>query len=234
MPDDPSPQDRGPSDDLLAEVAHELTNPLAIAQGFAASLLDHPELGEEGRQAAAAIDRNVRIALQLLNNYREAARPGDEPITLELEWVAVTDLACRTVADLSSITDTHEIDVEHPDTEIRVLADGGRLRQALFNLLSNAVKHTPPESAIHVRTWQEEGSVTIEVADEGDGVAPAVADRIFQPRVQGEDAPEGLGLGLYVAKRIAQAHGGDLQLVPAEGRGATFHLTLPAHADRTS
>lgn len=232
MSDEPSTEDRGPSDDLLAEVAHELTNPLAIAQGFAATLLDHPELGEEGRQAAAAVDRNVRIALQLLNNYREAARPGDDPITLELEWVQVADLARWTVADLSSITNAHEIDVEPPDTEIRVLADEGRLRQALFNLLSNAVKHTPPEAAIHVRTWQNERSVTIEVADEGDGVAPAVADRIFEPRFQGEDAPEGLGLGLYVAKRIAEAHGGDLELVPAENRGATFHLTLPVDEDR--
>lgn len=231
MSDDPSPQDRGPSDDLLAEVAHELTNPLAIAQGFAASLVDHPGLGEDGRQAITAIDRNVRIALQLLNNYREAARPGDDPITLDLGWVEVTDLAHRTVADLSSITDTHEIEVEPPDTEIRVLADEGRLRQALFNLLSNAVKHTPPGSAIHVRTRRGAGSVTIEVADQGEGVAPAVADRIFEPRIQGEDAPEGLGLGLYVARRIAEAHGGDLELAPADDGGATFRLTLPVDED---
>lgn len=234
MSEDPSSQERAPSDDLLAEVAHELTNPLVIAKGFAATLLDHPDLGADGRQAAAAIDRNVRIALQLLTNYRDAARPGDDPITLELEWVEVTDLARRTVADLSPITDTHVIDVEHGDGEVRVLADEGRLRQALFNLLSNAVKHTPQESAIHVRAWRDAGTATIEVADEGEGVAPDVADRIFEPRMRGGGAPEGLGLGLYVAKRIARAHGGDLQLVPAEDHGAIFHLTLPLDADESA
>lgn len=231
MPDHDAPP--SPPHDLLAEVAHELANPLVIAQGFALNLLRDDDLDAEARQSAEAIHRNVRVALQLLTNYRAAARPGDEPLTLELEWVDVAELVQGTVADLATLSDTHPISVEPPPEPIRILADADRLRQALFNLVSNGVKHTPPGSAIRLRMWLDDDEpddriVTIEVADDGEGVAPMVADQIFEPRTRGGGASEGLGLGLFVARRIAEAHGGTLELVPVNERGAVFHLTLPA------
>lgn len=223
----------GSVDDVLAEVAHELTNPLTIARGFAGQLTGDERLDEETVRALHAIDRNIRLALQFLANYREGTRPGDDPITLDLAWVKVADLMDDTVADLTSVNDLRTIDVQHADPQVEVLVDEACIRQALFNLTSNAVKHTPPDAAIHMRTWTDDGTVTVEIADEGHGVVPEVAGRIFQARVRGSDAPGGLGLGLYVARRIAEAHGGTLELVPAERAGAIFHLTLPTGSDRT-
>lgn len=216
---------RGPGDDLLAEVAHELTNPLSIAHGFARSLLDADDLDGDGRQAVQAIDRNLKIAMHLLNTYRDATR-GDGPITLDLAWVPVAGLVDSTVEDLDALLDGHDVDVHHQDAELEVLADESRLRQALFNLLSNAVKHTPPGTVVHVRTWSDGDKVTVEVADEGHGVVPEHAETIFDPRSRGETDSDGLGLGLHVARNIADAHSGDLRLVPADDTGAVFRLTL--------
>lgn len=219
-------------DDVLAEVAHELTNPLTIARGFAEHLTGDDRLDADVIQALQAIDRNIRLALQFLATYREGTRPGDDPITLDLAWTTVAELVDATVDDLTSISGRRTVGVEHADAEVEVLVDLSRTRQALFNLTSNAVKHTPPDAAIHVRTWTDDGTVTIEIADEGHGVTADVADRIFEPRVRGSDTSEGLGLGLYVARRIAEAHGGTLELVPAEHRGAIFRLRLPLGPER--
>lgn len=213
-------------DDLLAEVAHELANPMAIAQGFARNLLEADDLAADDRDAVRAIDRNLKIAMHLLDTYRDATR-GDDPITLDLVWVPVSRLVDDTVDDLGSLLGDHDVDVHHQDTELQILADNARLRQALFNLLSNAVKHTPHDAAIHVRTWPDEDEVIVEIADEGDGVAPEHLGSIFEPRVRGDTDADGLGLGLPVARKIAHAHGGDLRIVPAEGSGAVFHLNLP-------
>lgn len=216
-----------PGDDLLAEVAHELTNPLSIAHGFARRLLDTDDLDGDGRRAVQAIDRNLKIAMHLLNTYRDATR-GDEPITLDLAWVPVAQLVDSTVEDLDALLDGHDVEVHHQDAELEVLADESRIRQALFNLLSNAAKHTPPGTVVHVRTWSDGDEVTVEVADEGHGVAPEHAEAIFDPRSRGETDSGGLGLGLHVARNIADAHGGHLRLVPADGPGAVFRLTVPS------
>lgn len=222
----------GSVDDVLAEVAHELTNPLTIARGFAEHLTGDGSLDDETVKALEAIDRNIRLALQLLATYREGTRPGDDPITLDLAWVTVAELVDATVEDVRPISAQRTVDVEHADRQVQVLVDATRIRQALFNLTANAVKHTPTDVAIHVRTWVDDGAVTVEIADDGHGVAPEVADRIFEPRMRASATSAGLGLGLYVARRIAEAHGGSLELVPAEHPGAVFHLTLPVGDDR--
>lgn len=212
----------------MAEIAHELANPLAIAQGFAQQLADGDGLDRDERQRAAeAVHRNIRIAMHLLATYRQAARPLDDPITLDLAWVDVSDLVEETVADLCRLLADRTLNVHHDDPEMTMLADRSRIQQALFNLLSNAVKHTDPGTAIHVHTWRDGDRAVVEIADEGRGVAPDMVDRVFDARARGNVDADGLGLGLWIARKIADAHGGSLQLVPAEQRGAVFQLRLP-------
>lgn len=216
---------RRPGDDPLAQVTRALSRPLTIARGFTRDLVDLVEEPDR-RGAVRAIARNLTIALHLLETYRAATR-GDDPITLETARLSVAELVDGTVDDLDTLLDDHAVDVRHDDARLEVVADGARLRQTLFNLLSNAVAHTPPGTAIHVRTWERGGDVTIEVADEGEGVAREDAEAIFEPRRRGDTDAAGLGLGLHVARTIADAHGGRLELVPGEDVGAVFRLTLP-------
>ncbi len=115
--------------------------------------------------------------------------------------------------------------------ELRVAADPARLRQCVDNLLSNAVKHSPAGAPVTVmisRAAEQTGEVAVvQVIDEGPGVAPEILPRIFERFATGRPEEGGLGLGLYLAKRIAQTHGGDVTLESAPGKGARFTLSLP-------
>jgi signal transduction histidine kinase len=120
--------------------------------------------------------------------------------------------------------------------EIVVQADERKLRQALFNLLSNAVKFTPPGGRVDVSARLKNGVVEVAVADTGSGIAPGDQELIFeeflQARGNGDGARlEGTGLGLPLARRFIELHGGRLWVESSPGEGSTFHFTLPARQE---
>jgi signal transduction histidine kinase len=114
-----------------------------------------------------------------------------------------------------------------------VRGDRDRLRQVLTNLLDNAVKYSPAGEEVEVEALAENGRISVEVRDRGPGVAPEHQALIFEKfgRVSGEHAKPGTGLGLFIARSIAQAHGGSLEVHSRPGRGAAFTLELPAERD---
>jgi signal transduction histidine kinase len=111
-----------------------------------------------------------------------------------------------------------------------VEVDPPRLERIVVNLLSNALKYSPPASPVVVEVLAEAaGEVVIRVADGGIGIAPEDQGRIFGRfyRVTGSRQPEGLGLGLYIARLLTEAHGGRITLESAPGRGSVFSVHLP-------
>ena len=110
-----------------------------------------------------------------------------------------------------------------------VSGDRGRLRQVLGNLIENAVKFSPPARRWRSRLRRLNGRVQVTVTDHGDGIPPEHQEKIFEQfgRVDGTNKP-GSGLGLYISRAIAEAHGGTLDVSSAPGQGATFRLSLPA------
>ena len=111
-----------------------------------------------------------------------------------------------------------------------VRGDGARLQQVLSNLIDNAVKYSPDGETVDVRAMSVNGRVLVDVTDRGEGIAPEDQRLIFEKfgRVRGATSKPGTGLGLYIARSIAEAHGGSLDVSSAPGRGTTFTLTLPA------
>jgi signal transduction histidine kinase len=111
-----------------------------------------------------------------------------------------------------------------------VRGDADRLRQVLSNLIDNAVKYSPDGEPVEVRARTENGSVVVDVSDHGPGIPPDERPLIFEKfgRAPSGGAKPGTGLGLYIARSIAEAHGGSLEVADAPGRGATFTLALPA------
>jgi signal transduction histidine kinase len=112
-----------------------------------------------------------------------------------------------------------------------LLCDRDRITQVIANLVSNALKYAP-EGPIWVRVGSEHGYAAISVSDEGPGIPSNRLEAIFEPyvRLTGEqepEAPQGSGLGLYIARRIVEAHGGRIWAESAEGQGATFQVRLP-------
>lgn len=109
------------------------------------------------------------------------------------------------------------------------MVDGKRIEQVIDNLLANAARYSPPGSHVAVAVKGSDDAITIEVADQGIGIEPELQRQLFHPFVRGRHAREdvpGIGLGLYVSRRIVEAHGGTTTVDSVAGGGATFRVTI--------
>jgi len=124
------------------------------------------------------------------------------------------------------------------DTRLRIdirsvmqAVDPAKVERIVENLLANAVRHTPSGATIWISLVPEDDGVLLTVEDDGPGVDPALAETIFEPFLQGPDAPQhapGVGVGLTLVRRFAELHGGRAWLEPRPGGGASFRVHLPA------
>jgi signal transduction histidine kinase len=214
----------------LAIVAHEVTSPLAVAQAYAKLIED--ELRERGDddllEFADRSSNNLDHALLLLQRLRDTAA-STEDLRLVRDRFDLATLVKETVADLSTtVADDHPVTLHLPEGAVMIDADEPRLRQVLFNLTVNAAKYSDVGAPIVVTLSVADRCATVEVRNHGLGVAPDDAERLFEKGFRGEGSGRsGLGVGLYVSRLIAEAHGGNLHVEPAEIRGSRFLLQLP-------
>jgi signal transduction histidine kinase len=163
----------------------------------------------------------------MLSDLMDTARLEQDLFALSLEAVNLPTLVQETADMLRS--PAASIDVRTPD-HLVVEADSGRLRQALENLLSNARQHSPAGVPVSVEVTTETRAdgrwAVLTVQDAGPGIAPALLPNLFT-RFGGGPGSKGLGLGLYLARGIAEAHGGTLTVDATPGTGACFRLALP-------
>jgi signal transduction histidine kinase len=213
--------------ELLSSLSHELRTPLTAIQGYASTLLQPDLTWDE-----ASTDRFLRsIASEgarlgrLVGDLLDSTAIESGVLRLQRHWCdlrLVVEAALRLVADGSTIQVHADADVEP------VWGDHDRLEQVFVNLLENAVAHggSPDGIDVTLRRGASRGTVEAEVADQGPGIPPSLAGRIFEPRVRGRADRGGAGLGLPIARGIVEAHGGSLEALPV-GRGACFVVTLP-------
>ncbi|MBI5830881.1 MAG: HAMP domain-containing histidine kinase [Armatimonadetes bacterium] len=223
-------------DRLAARVSHELRTPMTAVIGFCHMLLEYSNpLDNSQRSYVQKILRNASILLQLLNNVLDTAslREGGLSVCWELidPEVLMVDAAsavepqhCEKDLDL----DVH-VDADLPD----FYSDRLKLKQILINLLSNAVKYTE-RGGVQVDARLVGESVEIRVTDTGSGIAPDQLERVFEPYVQVPGAAAAsktpsTGLGLSIARAMAELLGGTLTAESTLGRGSTFTLRLPLH-----
>jgi len=224
---------------LLAGVAHELNNPLAIVMGRA-SLLEEkcndPALRGDVQRIREAAERCGRIVRTFLNMARS------KPATRES--VSLNDLTRAAAEMLSYSYRSHgvEMRLQLTDDLPSVKADGDQIGQIVLNLLVNAqqaLSATNGERRVHIETGVEvrrenrEPRVWLRVSDNGPGVLPELRDKLFEPFFTTKPEGIGTGLGLAVSRSLARDHGGDLTLEPtAHEGGATFRLNLPISGER--
>ena len=218
------------ADELIEILAHDLRTPLTPARGYLQLLRQDAQ--KAGREQAVRYAEQVGLALERVTRMIDAILDAGrlEQGLFELEPRPV-DLAAlvRAVADTLRTPQT-PLHVAAPEALIAEGADPERLRQALENLIGNALGHTPEGVPVVVEMDQQtraDGAwAVVRVCDEGPGIAPTLLPTLFERFARGPQST-GLGLGLYLARGIAAAHGGTLTVESHRGAGTTFHLALP-------
>ena len=217
--------------DFVSLVSHEMRSPMAAVIGAARTLQQRwRELQPEQREAFLALigDETSRLA-GLIGDVLDTSRIEAGTFSYRFAEVDIAALVHDSVTTATVGQDEVPLHTDIAQTVPVVRGDADRLRQVLTNMLDNAVKYSPAGEQVQVRVGRHDGSVVVSVADRGPGIERADQRLIFEKfgRVAGPGAKPGTGLGLYIARSIAEAHGGTLDVSSAPGRGAVFTLTLP-------
>lgn len=213
-------------EEILSLVSHDLRSPLTVVRGYV-ELLERP-LDEERRSAAVTnAIRAIERMEGLLDDLLHATRAERVFAPTVLRPVDLGWLAEGVAASLQMSAEQH-IRVQAED-DVVVLGDAVRLEQAVTNIVGNAIKYGPPEGEIRVFVSSVEGRALLAVEDDGPGVPPDQRNTIFERGRRGADSRSvpGAGLGLYIVKVIAEAHGGTVRVEDASSGGARFVLDLP-------
>jgi signal transduction histidine kinase len=214
---------------FVADASHELRTPLTSVLANL-ELLAETLRGDQGEAARSALRSSQRMR-RLVADLLLLART-DVGRVVQRERLNLAQTVVEAAAELGPVSGEHDISLEvHPVT---VEASRDELHRLTINLLENALRHTPPGTAIYVTTGiARDGSAELVVEDEGPGVPPELAAKIFERFVRGAgDRGGSFGLGLSIVQAVAESHGGSVTLEPrAHGTGARFVVRLPVSSD---
>jgi two-component system sensor histidine kinase KdpD len=216
---------------LLSSVSHDLRTPLAAITGAASSLLDDAEAvePEARRELTATIFEEADRLNRLVRNLLDMTRLQSGAIHVAREWHPLEEIVGSALNRLDARLAGRPVTARIPEELPLVPLDGVLIEQVLVNLVENAVKYTPGGTPIEISAWRGDGEVTVEVADRGPGVPPGEEERIFEKfhRIEAQERPGGVGLGLTVCRGIVAAHGGRIWAESRPEGGAAFRFTIP-------
>ena len=232
---------------FVADASHELRTPIAVIQGYA-NLLSRwgSEDPDTLHESIEAIRSEADAMKQMVNQLLFLARGDSDTLRIDMQRVDLVPVANEVLREERMLEEerasqeegegkkeVHEISAKLPKESVVVSADQALIKQLIRILADNSVKYTPPDGhiVISVSKDQESGRAFVMVQDEGQGIPPDILPRIFDRFVRADEARTrnsgGAGLGLSIAKQIAERHGGTLEVYSAEGVGTRFTLTLP-------
>lgn len=220
-------------EEVLAVVAHDLKNPLASIQLNSEIQLKLMKSGINEtalQKSLQMIGRSARNMESLIQDLLTAARFSADRVILEKETVKLGELLKDIAEELRVNAQTKRVSLVENIVERDTLisCDPKRIWQVISNILGNAIKFSPPNSSVTLSLVRKPGKLEVSVRDQGPGIPedqlPFVFERFKQAR--NEDARNGSGLGLYISKRIIEAHGGQIW-ADTDAQGSNFHFTLP-------
>jgi two-component system sensor histidine kinase KdpD len=217
---------------ILDALAHEFKTPLATILAAAGGLREAGALEPAQLEMAETVESEAARLGSLTSRLLRTARLEKEDIKPRIELIDVSSMVQRIARQYSDRSPDRKI-VTHPNEPVEILADGELLRLALGQLLENACKYSEPRSLVGIDVDRQPDFVTIRVSNDGSSIPASEQQLVFERFYRGADAKRstsGSGLGLYVARKIAVAHGGTLELEgPGQAlRGVTFSLRFPS------
>ena len=222
-------------DEFLANMSHELRTPLNSVLGLADALLEgvFGEVDEQQQQILETMRDSGHHLLELINDILDLSKIEAGRLELDMRSINVSEVcqvSLRMIRPLALRKRIGSWMRSDPKTPI-VVADERRLKQMLVNLLSNAVKFTPSGGQVGLEAWGEGEEFYFSVNDTGIGISPPDLRRIFEPFTQIDSSlarqHEGTGLGLALVRKLAQLHGGRIDVDSEPGRGSRFTIVLP-------
>ncbi|MGE5138116.1 MAG: sensor histidine kinase [Rudaea sp.] len=216
---------------MLADIAHELRNPLGVIQSHLEAMLDG--VFPAGPEQIASLHDETLLLTRLVGDLRELALAETGQLSLDRAPADLAALVSRVVtafrpaAAEKGIELQSELDAITPPLQL----DTHRVEQVLANLLSNALRYTPAGGAVKVKLGNTGAAARVEVSDSGPGISPDALPHVFERFWRGEKSSDqregGVGLGLAIARRWIEAHGGRMGAESAVGQGSTFWFELP-------
>lgn len=227
-------------DEFIALVSHDLRTPLTSIIGYVELALDDDggaPLDEERRRYIEVVARSSDRLLRLVDDLLLAARLQSGRFILSIEDTDLESVAADALDEAHARADRKGVSLFLScDGPIRIECDRRRLLQLLDNLVGNAVKFTPEGGRVELRVERTLTGAAIEVQDTGIGIPSGEEERIFERFYRAKSSVSeqvpGTGLGLFIARAIAERHGGTLVGQRREGGGSIFRLELPSHAAR--
>jgi signal transduction histidine kinase len=218
-------------DDFVATVSHELRTPLGFIKGYATSLLreDMDWDEETRREFLSIIDEETDRLKELIDNLLDSSRLQSGTLRMEFQPLRLDTLLKDLPLRAKSFDENLSIEIVLETAPLKIEADPTRLAQVFDNLLSNAVKYAPG-STVNFTLSTQDDHAHIKISDEGPGIPEEDLPNIFTRfyRVPNQNrAVRGTGLGLFICRRIINAHGGEITAESVFGEGTTFHIYLP-------
>jgi signal transduction histidine kinase len=219
---------------LILDISHDLKNPMSSIQGYAELLLKNSNMTwQERNEYFEIILNNSKRANRLLTELFELSQLDSPEFTLKLAGTDVCEYIRQICGELVPRLEQEgfEYNFNIPEDKIFVMLDIDRFNRIIENLANNAMRYNPKGTMVTVSLTVKDDQVLIDFSDNGIGIPDQLAGSIFKPFVRADDSRNsktgGSGLGLSIAKKIAQAHGGDLVLLSGESKGSTFRITVP-------
>ena len=226
--------------DFLASMSHELRTPLSAILGFS-DLMRNERAADESVTVPLEwiehVHRGGEHLLALVNDVLDLSKVEAGRMELRYESIDLEIAIGELVNGLRPLADRKDLTLTTEVASVPLVADRGRFRQVLYNLVSNAIKFTPSGGRVTVAAVQDADNIRVTVTDTGVGIAPADMPLIFDEFKQvgmAKDREGGTGLGLALAQRLVQAHGGSIDVESVVGEGTTFTVLLPRRADVAS
>lgn len=220
---------------LMAVVGHDLRSPLQAILLGATTLMRKPGMDAATKKTADRIRNSAERANRLIRDLTDFTRAhSGAGLPINPQKVDLREVVTETLSELEAAHPDAKVEVEHSGSVVGTF-DRDRIAQLLTNLVDNAVKYGASDSPVRVRTEQTDHHIALEVTNRGEPIPADLLPRVFEPYYRGGDAQRSsagrsLGLGLYIVRHIAQAHGGRVEARSSREDGTTFRVVLPLTA----
>jgi signal transduction histidine kinase len=219
---------------FMADASHELRTPVSIARtAIEVTLARQGRPEEEYRDALRVVHDQMRRLSRIVEDLFTLARADAGGLPVERSPLYLDELVADCVKEAKVLAAPKEVELDWKGpSDLEIRGDERLLREMLMNLLDNAIRHTPNGGWVRVELADGTSAVDVSVMDSGEGIPEAERERVFERfvRLRPTQAGDGGGLGLPIARVIAEAHGGTLRLARSGPSGSTFLARLPLPA----